>query len=129
MDIVASRRGRRLNICLILDRKTGGITLNECADINREISAILDKENFIQESYILEVSSPGVDRPLVTEDDFRRNISRNLRLTLRQEEGGDLQVEGELLKVGSGGIVVKTKEGEVDIPLTKIKKAKQIILR
>ena len=126
VDINASWLGRRLNIRIAVDRKEGGITLNECADISRRLSSILDGEDFIQESYVLEVSSPGVDRPLLTEDDFRRNINRNL-VVYYQDADKPHQAEGVLVGVTDSEIVIASKGQEVKIDLEKVRKAKQVV--
>ncbi|MDD4909807.1 MAG: hypothetical protein PHR44_03910 [Candidatus Omnitrophica bacterium] len=125
VDISTSIINRQLNIRLAVDRKDGGINLGECAGINRRLCEILDREDLVQESYVLEVASPGVDRPLAGEADFRRNIHHTIFVMFEDEAGGISQIEGELLEVNAGGIAIKAKDKTVDVPLDRIKKAKQ----
>ncbi|MDD3404428.1 MAG: ribosome maturation factor RimP [Hespellia sp.] len=71
--------------------KPGGISVNDCALVSREFSEILDKEDYIEEAYIFEVSSPGLGRPLKKEKDFARSIGeevevRTYRAIERQKE-------------------------------------------
>ena len=56
--------------------KTGGITVNDCETVSRAFSDRLDEEDFIEDSYIMEISSPGLDRPLKKEKDFARSIGK-----------------------------------------------------
>ena len=56
--------------------KPGGITVNDCEDVSRAFSDILDEKDFIEDSYILEISSPGLDRPLKKEKDFKRSLGK-----------------------------------------------------
>ena len=56
--------------------KPGGITVNDCEDVSRAFSDILDEQDFIEDSYIMEISSPGLDRPLKKEKDFARSMGR-----------------------------------------------------
>ena len=62
--------------------KEGGVTIDDCEVVSRALSELLDKEDFIEESYILEVSSPGLDRPLKKEKDFVRSIGKDVELRL-----------------------------------------------
>ena len=56
--------------------KPGGITVNDCEDVSRAFSDILDEQDFIEDSYIMEISSPGLDRPLKKEKDFARSLGK-----------------------------------------------------
>lgn len=56
--------------------KPGGITVNDCEDVSREFNVILDEQDFIEDSYIMEISSPGLDRPLKKEKDFKRSLGK-----------------------------------------------------
>ncbi len=60
--------------------KPGGITVNDCEDVSREFNERLDEEDFIEESYIMEISSPGLDRPLKKEKDYQRSLGKLVEL-------------------------------------------------
>ena len=62
--------------------KPGGITVNDCEDVSRAFSDILDEQDFIEDSYIMEISSPGLDRPLKKEKDFARSIGKDVEIKL-----------------------------------------------
>src|SRR6185295_12927296 len=85
-----------------------GITVEDCADVSRQISAILDVEDPIPGSYTLEVSSPGLDRPLVTPEDFRKRLGETVKAKLRRPDlTGRRNFTGKLLEVRSEGIVLE----------------------
>ncbi|RDY24752.1 ribosome maturation factor RimP [Romboutsia maritimum] len=77
--------------------KEGGISLNECEVVSRALSEILDEKDPIKENYFLEVSSPGLDRPLKKEKDFIRYQGREVEIKLYKPMNGTKQLEGELV--------------------------------
>lgn len=77
--------------------KEGGISLNECEVVSRALSEILDEKDPIKENYFLEVSSPGLDRPLKKEKDFIRYQGRDVEIKLYKPMNGTKQLEGELV--------------------------------
>ena len=84
IELIYRYGGRNLILRILVDKPEGGISLDECAHLNNEISRILDEENILQERYILEVSSPGLDRPIATKKDFQRCVNRKARFFLSE---------------------------------------------
>jgi len=82
--------GARTLVKIIVDRP-GGILLEECASVSRELSQLLDDADLIPHRYTLEVSSPGLDRPLVTETDFRRRLGEVVRVCFLKADGRETQ--------------------------------------
>ena len=80
--IECQRTGRFMTVRLFID-KEGGVTVDDCADVSRQVSAILDVEDPIADKYNLEVSSPGLDRPLFTLPQFERYIGQDISVHLR----------------------------------------------
>ena len=80
--IECQRAGRFMTVRLFVD-KEGGVTVDDCADVSRQVSAILDVEDPIADKYNLEVSSPGLDRPLFTLPQFERYIGQDIAVHLR----------------------------------------------
>jgi len=80
VDLIYQRENRGWLLRFFLDRETGGITLDDCAEASREISAILDVEDIIATAYNLEVSSPGLDRPLKKARDFERFAGQQVKV-------------------------------------------------
>ena len=96
--IECQRAGRFLTVRLFID-KEGGVTIDDCADVSRQVSAILDVEDPIADKYNLEVSSPGLDRPLFTLAQFERYVGQEVALHLRIAVGDRRKWQGELAKV------------------------------
>ena len=76
--------------------KEGGVTIDDCELVSRALSDLLDKNDFIEDSYILEVSSPGLDRPLRKEKDFARSIGRQVEVRLFKSVDSCKEFTGEL---------------------------------
>lgn len=112
----------------LADRAEGGITLDECARFNAELGDIAEENASIQAKYILEVSSPGTDRPLVTLPDFRRVIGRKVRIFLKEPYDGKIEHLGSVESAGADAISIKTETKIIKIPLEKVNRAKQVIL-
>jgi ribosome maturation factor RimP len=116
-----------LNLRFLVDRPTGGISLRECAVLNAQLGALLDKDNILDDRYILEVSSPGVDRPLLAEKDFLRAKGRYIRVFLSEPYDGKIEWEGAIGRVNEGVLFLNSCDTVKSIPLCKINKAKQVI--
>jgi ribosome maturation factor RimP len=115
---------RSRSVLRIYVDKEQGITLDECAKISRQVGAVLDVEGTISEPHYLEVSSPGLERPLFTLEQCRRFVGKQLLLRFHTLFQGKRKLIGILIAVGDKGVTVKTEEGEdLDIPLTSISKA------
>lgn len=127
VDLTYRYEGRNLFLRVLLDKPEGGISLDDCAQLNNEISVILDEKNILKERYILEVSSPGLDRSLIEKKDFLRCIDREVKIFLKEPMGGKTEIDGLLIKVEEDTVGVDTASGIMYIPLAKINKAKQII--
>lgn len=81
----------------VLVDKEGGISLNECEEVSRELSPKLDENDFIEENYYLEVSSPGIDRALKRDKEFVKYKGRDVEIKLYKAIDGVKQFEGELV--------------------------------
>jgi ribosome maturation factor RimP len=127
VDLVYRNEGRDLILKVVADRPEGGIAMDECARLNREIGAILDEKDTVQAKYILEVSSPGLDRPLKTKSDFSRCISRRVKFFLNDFINGKLEWDGKIIRSDDNSVYVDIEGSIAEIPYLKIAKAKQII--
>ena len=109
VDLTSAGKRRVLRVAI---DKDGGVTMDDIADATREVSRLLDDTDLMgQQAYTLEVSSPGVDRPLTLPRHWRRNTGRLVKVSLREgepvtgritasdDEGADLEVEGEERRV------------------------------
>src|SRR3989338_3517045 len=86
VELMCRLQGRQLLLRLLVD-KVGGVTIQQCARMNQLIGEALDAATLIEESYLIEVSSPGLDRPLVTQRDFERALGEELHVDFRLEDG------------------------------------------
>lgn len=91
--------GKNPSIRVFIDR-SGGIKVNDCRSISRTLLDIFDREELINANYRLEVSSPGITRPLKTEKDFARNVGRNVAVQFRTENNTK-EVEGKIISTGT----------------------------
>lgn len=99
------------------------VNADQCAKLSREIGLLIDVEELIDSKYTLEVSSPGINRPLVTVEDFSRYQGVNVKVVTLVEIEGDTGFKGTLASAAADSIVVSTKKGNVTIPLSAIKSA------
>ncbi|OGW99262.1 MAG: hypothetical protein A2062_06570, partial [Omnitrophica WOR_2 bacterium GWA2_44_7] len=116
-----------LIIRFLVDKAKGGISLFECGKLNKYIGELLDGDAILEGKYSLEVSSPGIDRPLDTEKDFLRARGRRVKFFLHEPIGGKLEIEAVVDKVENSVVFIKQNNQIGKISLTNIKKAKQVI--
>ena len=126
VELTARPHGRQLLVRLLVD-KVGGVTIAQCARVNQLIGQALDAASLIEESYTIEVSSPGLDRPLVSKRDFERAVGEELVVDLTSEEARFRELQGMLLAVGQEAIVLKTSSGNITVPLAQIRTAKKAL--
>ncbi|HIT41814.1 MAG TPA: ribosome maturation factor RimP [Candidatus Caccovicinus merdipullorum] len=91
--------------------KEGGIAVDDCEVISRKVSDWLDKEDFIDESYILEVSSPGLGRPLKKEKDFARSIGKDVEVRLYKALNKSKEYTGALEAYDKESVTLKMEDG------------------
>jgi ribosome maturation factor RimP len=103
------------------------MTVEDCADISRQVSAVLDVEDPIRSSYTLEVSSPGLDRPLTRPKDFQRFAGYEARLEFRFPIDGRRKFTGKLLGIEGEVVKLKHEAGEVALPYAQIHKARLVL--
>lgn len=104
------------------------MSVDDCADISQAISAVLDVEDPIAGSYMLEVSSPGIDRPLVRKADYDRFAGFEARLETAEPIGGRKRFRGRLLGTGAETVKLKLDTGdEIELPLARIERAKLVL--
>jgi ribosome maturation factor RimP len=121
-----AQRGKSV-LRILVDEPNGGITLDRCAYLNNTISQLLDRENLIETSYVLEVYSPGLDRPLLTRDDFSRCVNRKVRIFLDESKDGRNEIRGVITLVSDEGLNLDSEDKVQYIPFVNIKKAKQVV--
>jgi len=125
---VMSTGGRRPTLQVMAERlDRAGMTVDDCAGISRAVSAILDVEDPMDGAYQLEVSSPGIDRPLIKAEDFERFLGFEARVETDRQIEGQRKFRGRLLGVADQAVRLVLPEGERVIPLSSIRKAKLVL--
>jgi ribosome maturation factor RimP len=127
VELVYRYEAGKLVLRILADRPYGGIKLDECARLNYAIGNLLEEKDVLQERYILEVASPGLDRPLKTVKDFLRCLDREVRFFLNEQINERIEVAGVIKQVSQDAVLIETQQGTLEIPLSKINRAKQII--
>jgi ribosome maturation factor RimP len=127
-EVEYRQEGRQMVLRLYID-KDGGVALDDCSAVSRELTEILDVEDFIQGHYNLEVSSPGLNRPLKKPSDFERYTGRLVKIRTFEplaDDAGNIRKTflGELLGLSDSIVRLKLNEGQTaSIPLGKVAKA------
>ncbi|MGH9342005.1 MAG: ribosome maturation factor RimP [Acidobacteriota bacterium] len=103
--------------------KSGSLSLQDCQRISRHVSVLLDVEDFIPEHYLLEVSSPGLERPLFSESDYKRFIGREIRLVTIEKIESRRNFKGVIRDFSEGRLKLEASGHVYDIPFQIIKKA------
>ncbi len=130
VEVSVARSSRRWRVRVDIDRAgRDGVTVDDCQAVSRALEAALDREDPISASYTLEVSSPGLDRPIVTPEDYRRNTGRKVRIETVEDLDGRRSFVGTL--EGLDGDAVRLLEddarGERLIPLAGVSRTRQYV--
>ncbi len=120
VDVEFKKEGPHRYLRIFID-KTGGITLDDCQNVSEALSERLDELDPIEENYFLEVSSPGLDRPLKKESDFEKFKGEIVEVKLYEPLMGQKVLEGELLGLVDNKIQLDIKNaGLIEIPRDKV---------
>jgi len=123
-EIEFHKQGPKWLLRIYIDRESGGVTLNDCETVSRELSIALDVEDFINHAYTLEVSSPGLDRVLKKPEHFTRFIGSIIKIKTYEPINGQKVFRGKLLAMVSDSVKVELESGEVlEIMMGTISKA------
>jgi len=125
---VMSTGGRHPTLQVMAERlDRTGMTVDHCAEISRAVSVLLDVEDPISGAYQLEVSSPGIDRPLIKPADFERFAGFEAKVETDRLIEGQRKFRGRLLGVADEAVRLVLPDGERIIPLASIRKAKLVL--
>ena len=106
VDVIVSSKRKPQKVTVVVDGDAG-ISIDDCADISREVSKVLDESNVLTDSYVLEVTTPGLDQPLKLHRQYKKNIGRKVRTKV-----SDKVVEGKLVAVSESGIAIEQGDGK-----------------
>ena len=127
VELRLRRQIKTLVVDIIVDHPRGGITIDQCSYINKQISQIIEDNQWIQGDYVVEVSSPGLDRPLKTFKDFLRVRGRHIRCHLSEPVENRIEYLGIVEDMKGEEVVLRLKTGTILIPLVSIKKSVQVV--
>lgn len=122
VDIEFRGKGKDRVLSIFVDTMEG-ITLSQITQLNQEISDALDMNNVISGPYRLEISSPGLDRPLKHLWQYQKNINRKLQVNYLDQDS-QKEITGKLMKADEEGILIELKNERLTIPFSKIIKSK-----
>jgi ribosome maturation factor RimP len=104
--------------------KEGGVNVDDCSTVSRQISALIDVEDPVSGQFNLEISSPGVDRPLRRLVDFQRFTGSLVKLKTVMPLEGQRNFKGRLLEANEETVVIETDDEEISLPMSTIDKAR-----
>ena len=119
--------GKKDTLQIMADRPEGGIVVDDCAKISLAVSAVLDVEDPIEGEYALEVSSPGIDRPLTRLKDFETFNGYQVKLLTHELIEGRKRFSGELRGVENGEILIEIPEGTIGLQFDWLAEAKLVL--
>ncbi len=122
-DLTYAKGSKRGKLTIYID-KLGGVSLKDCELVSRHISVMLDVENIIEESYILEVSSPGINRSLKTKKHYENAIGKECIVNLFNPIDNKKHIQGKIISVNDSGIEIENEGTVIRIEFESIKKAK-----
>src|SRR3989338_11575231 len=126
VEIIFRREAGRQVLRLLVDKDSGGIQLADCARLNGKISQALDETDIIQESYVIEVDSPGIDRLFKVKRDYERAVGRLVRVTLSERILDKKEYIARLEEVSDTGVKIDVKKkGIIEVPFEKIVRARE----
>ena len=124
VDLELSPKGRTLRVFIDKQDKEGGIDVDDCVTVSNQLSRVLEVENVDYDR--LEVSSPGLDRPVKKPEDFQRFAGQDIQLRVRMPLNGRRNFQGELLGLRDGKVALRLDSGEVELDLENIEKARLV---
>ena len=110
-DVEYVKEGSEFYLRVYID-KPGGITIDDCVEVNTALNPKLDEEDFVEEAYTLEVSSPGLTRKLKKDRDFEKSIGKLVHIKLYKAESGSKEFIGRLVSFNEEKIVIKSDDGD-----------------
>ncbi len=112
IEVLFEKKYDGMNLTVVID-KDGGVTIDDCEKLHRAIDAPLDELDPIDTPYILNVSSPGIDRPLKTERDYRRNLNQKISVRLYKPLDGKKIYDGVLVSYDDETFTLQVKNKQI----------------
>ena len=119
--------GRKPTLQIMAERPDGTMGVEDCAKVSREVSLLLDVEDPLQGEYLLEVSSPGIDRPLTRAKDFERWVGFDVKVEMNEAIDDRRRFRGRMTAFDGDTIALSMDDGEVKLAYADVSKAKLIL--
>jgi len=126
-DLDFKKEGPQWLLRIYIEHEPGGVTLGDCETVSRDLSTALDVEDLIPHAYTLEVSSPGIDRPLTRAKDYARFAGFEAKLETRAPIDGRKRFKGRLKGLEAETVKIEVEGAELALPLEEIEKAKLVL--
>lgn len=118
-DLEYVKEGKK-NVLRVYIDKDSGVSIDDCVNVSRNLEKVLDSEDFIEDAYTLEVSSPGINRKLKTNEHFDKFIGESVEVKTHKEVNGSKENIGNLLSHDDKNTVIENDEGKTEIENTNI---------
>lgn len=126
VEVLYEKKYDGMNLTIVID-KDGGVTIDDCEKLHRAIDAPLDELDPIDVSYTLNVSSPGIDRPLKLPRDYKRNLGKKISVKLYKPLDGKKQYQGVLASYTDDAFTLATDKGEITFEIKDTAKVEPVI--
>ncbi|WP_206425301.1 ribosome maturation factor RimP [Staphylospora marina] len=128
VEVEFTKEGSNRFLRVYIDRDDRPVDLDDCTRVSEKLSLLLDREDPIPEAYILEVCSPGAERPLKKDKDFRKAVGKHVHVTTYEAIDGKSVFEGVLADFDGRTLTIAERKKTVQIPLDKVAKARLAIV-
>jgi ribosome maturation factor RimP len=115
VDVLYNPRQRPARLMIILDGDNG-VTIDQCAELSRRLAVLLDEQNILEDAYLLEVSTPGLDHPLKLKRQYFKNVGRQFKVHLKDKS----IVQGKLEEVSEDKLVVRQQVDKKETKVTEV---------
>ena len=122
-DVKYVKEGASWYLRIFID-KDGGVFINDCEAVAREMNDILDEHDFIADAYYFEVSSPGLGRELTREEHFKRFLDSEVLVKLYKAENGSKEIRGKLMSKSDSEIEIEVNGEKMSVPMQNVAKVK-----
>ena len=122
INVNINKFSRNTKIQVIIDNKSG-ITIDECAKVSRITEDVIKLDDEFKSEYTLEVTSPGINRPLFSENDYKDNIGSKVKLSLKKMQDNTKNISGTIIEVIDKYVFIKSRNKSYKIGFDNIKKA------
>lgn len=112
-DVAYLKEGADFVLRFVIDKKGSPVGTDDCEHLSRKLSDALDEDDFIPDAYLLEVSSPGLERELSRPEHFKQYIGQKITIQLKKKMGGEKKFVATLLSFEDGALTAKRENGEI----------------